>query len=83
MLTSRNPALGQKAADDLKAEGLDSVTYKQLDIGDPASVEVGMLKQGGLGENVRRWTFLCLCPCFYSYCELGLFGSAKKNHEQV
>lgn len=40
VLTSRNPELGQKAADDLKAEGLDSVTYKQLDIGDPASVEV-------------------------------------------
>eukprot|EP00752_Nemacystus_decipiens_P012218 g10832.t1 len=39
VLTSRNPALGQKAADELKAEGLDSVTYKQLDIGDPASVE--------------------------------------------
>lgn len=35
-LTSRNPALGQKAADDLKAEGLDSVIYKQLDIGDPS-----------------------------------------------
>lgn len=40
VLTSRNPALGQKAADDLKGEGLDSVVYKQLDIGDPDSVEV-------------------------------------------
>eukprot|EP00903_Cladosiphon_okamuranus_P011691 g10996.t1 len=39
VLTSRNPALGQKAVDDLKAEGLDSVTYKQLDIGDSTSVE--------------------------------------------
>lgn len=40
VLTSRTPALGQKAVDDLKAEGLQSVVYKQLDIGDPASVEV-------------------------------------------
>lgn len=40
ILTSRNPALGQRAADDLKGEGLESVVYKQLDIGDPASVEV-------------------------------------------
>ncbi|CAN0523215.1 unnamed protein product, partial [Ectocarpus sp. 8 AP-2014] len=38
ILTSRTPALGQKAVDDLKAEGLESVVYKQLDIGDPASV---------------------------------------------
>ncbi|CAM9893132.1 unnamed protein product [Pylaiella littoralis] len=39
VLTSRNPALGQRAADNLKGEGLESVVYKQLDIGDPASVE--------------------------------------------
>ncbi|CAM9499581.1 unnamed protein product, partial [Hapterophycus canaliculatus] len=39
VLTSRNPALGQRATNDLKAEGLESVVYKQLDIGDPASVE--------------------------------------------
>ncbi|CAN0462792.1 unnamed protein product [Ectocarpus sp. 12 AP-2014] len=39
VLTSRTPSLGQKAVDDLKAEGLESVVHKQLDIGDPASVE--------------------------------------------
>lgn len=45
MLTARDESRGQKAAQDLRREeGIadDAVVYKQLDIGDPASVEVSI-----------------------------------------
>lgn len=39
VLTSRDPGRGEKAVESLQKEGLDLV-YKQLDIGDPESIEV-------------------------------------------
>lgn len=42
ILTSRDPSNGAKAIKEMQEEGLEPV-YKQLDIGDPASVEVGAM----------------------------------------
>ena len=42
ILTSRDRARGEQAVEDLSQEGLKAI-FKQLDIGDPSSVEVNVV----------------------------------------
>lgn len=64
VLTARDVGRGQKAADSLKADGLDTVLFHQLDLNNADSIDALAVwvkdKFGGLDILVRSSTLLSL-----------------------